>query len=308
MSKILQTILIVLLFTSLCYAQEFSITDQGNRWGVRYYDGFCDPDNPDTMGCSETGLNGYRINGEVIINNITYAILEATFNDNTPNWNTYSFLREENGVVYSYTEMEGEQVLYDFTLEVGDVIEVGFGGDCFDDENNNQMADVIDVSTQFIAGQNRKVITFDVFNDTNFSNSHVQWIEGLGDTGDLIAPIVVFCDTPSFLNCFNDGSELFIFAENEEDCDSLLTIPETSKITTSLTPNPITEQSILTINNLQNNTIIAFYNLLGQSIHQKELTRNTTVVNRSNFPSSGIYFYQIHQEGQIIDTQKFIVK
>ena len=170
------------------------------------------------------------------------------------------------------------------------------------------MADVIDVSTQFIAGQNRKVITFDVFNDTNFSNSHVQWIEGLGDTGDLIAPIVVFCDTPSFLNCFNDGSELFIFAENEEDCDSLLTIPETSKITTSLTPNPITEQSILTINNLQNNTIIAFYNLLGQSIHQKELTRNTTVVNRSNFPSSGIYFYQIHQEGQIIDTQKFIVK
>ncbi|MEP0265205.1 T9SS type A sorting domain-containing protein [Dokdonia sp.] len=301
-------LIFLILQCAISYAQDFSLTDQGNRWGVRYYDGFCDPDNPDTMGCSETNLNGYRINGEVIINDITYAVLEATFNDNNPNWNTYLFLREENGIVYSYTETQGEQILYNFTLEVGDSIEIGFGGDCFDDENNNQMADVIDVSTQFIAGQNRKVITFDVFNNTNFSNSYVQWIEGLGDTGDLISPIVVFCDTPSFLNCFNNGNELFIFAENEEDCDSLLSISEIQKTTATLTPNPITDQSIVTINNPQNNTTIAFYNLLGQLISQEELTSNTTVINRSDFPSNGIYFYQIQQQGQVLETQKFIVK
>ncbi len=302
--------LFFILFQSftIINAQEFSITDQGNRWGARFFDGFCDPDIPDTAGCIETGLYGYRIQGETIINNITYAILEVTFIADPPNWNPHSFIREENGVVYYYSETEGEQILYDFTLEVGDIIDVDFGGDCFNDENNNQMADVIDVSTQFIAGQNRKVITFDVYTSTNFSESYVQWIEGLGDTSDLLAPIVVFCDTPVILTCFNDGNELFVFNEFEGECDNLLNIQENSQITTTLTPNPIVEQSLLTINNFQNNATITIYNLLGQRVDQKEVTNNSIEINRSVFPSTGIYFYQVAQNGIIADTQKFIVR
>ena len=95
---------------------------------------------------------------------------------------------------------------------------------------------------------------------------------------------------------------------NEEDCDSLLNVSEISKVTTSLAPNPVTEQSVLTINNFQNSATITFYNLLGQYIDQKEILSNTTTINHSDFPASGIYFYQLQQEGKIISTQKLIVR
>ena len=298
---------IILLFLSIMSsAQEFSITDQGNKWGVRFYDGLCD--DPVTMGCTVTDLFGYRINGETTINDITYSILERAASSN-PVWSMYRFIREEESIIYTYSESEGETILYDFTLDVGDTVLPIFESDCFSDSNNNGLADVTDVSTQFIAGQNRKVITFDVYNNNNFSDTNFeQWIEGIGSVSNLIEPFTPYCDISIMLNCFNTGEELFIFAENEEDCDSLLQIPDISKISTSLTPNPISRQSILSINNFQNNTTLSFYNVLGQQITQKEVTNSSVAIHRNDFPSSGMYFYQIIQDGVIIDTQKFIVK
>lgn len=299
MNKILHTTLVFLLFTSVFYAQDFSMTDQGNKWGIRFFDEHCgnqDPDDPDYVECDYTGVYAVTINGETIINNTTYAILGGSM-----------FIREEEGIVYQYTESQGEFILYDFTLEVGDTIEIDSNSNCFGDENNNNLADVIDVSTQFIAGQDRKVITFDLIYGSNFS-SNIQWIEGIGSTNNPIYPNLFLCDFVEFLECFNNGEEIFSFSQNEEECNSLLSIPEIPKVTTLLTPNPVTEQSVLTINNFQNKTTITFYNLLGQYIDQKEITNNSMIINRTDFPATGIYFYQIAQNGVITDTQKFIVK
>lgn len=300
MSKILHTVLIALLFTSLCYAQEFSMTDQGNQWAIRWFDNHCgnqDPNDPDYYECDETGVYAFRINGEIIINNTTYAILGGS-----------TFIRQEEGIVYQYVESLGEIILYDFTLEVGDTIEIDSNSNCFGDENNNNLADVIDVSTQFIAGRDRKVITFDLIYSSNLSNN-IQWIEGMGSANNPLYSTLFLCDFVEVLECFNNGEEIFSFSQSSEEiCDSLLSVSEISRLEVSLVPNPVTDQSTLTINSLQNGTTITFYTLLGQFIHQKELTSNTTLVSRSNFPSSGIYFYQIQQQGQILDTQKIIVK
>lgn len=301
MKKILLFILLFSITNS--FAQDFSMADQGNKWGFRSYDEFCDPDYDD---CHYTVLHAYRINGEVNINGITYSILEGS-SSIISSWFSAGFIREEEGIVYSYSESQGESILYDFNLEVGDALEIDFHGDCTMDENGNGLADVIDVSTQFIAGQDRKVITFDAINQSSFSY-YEQWIEGIGSTISFSSDFQAYCHFFISLSCFNNSNEIFNFSGADSDCDSLLSIPESSEITTLLTPNPVTEQSVLTINNFQNNTTITFYNLLGQLIDQKVVTNNTMIINRSSFPSTGIYFYQIAQDGVIADAQKFIVK
>lgn len=296
-------LILLVLQGTISYAQEFSITDQGNKWGIRYYDEYCgnqDPNDPDYVECEYTGVSVARINGEAVFNNITYAFIEgSSFGD--------LFIREEEGIVYQYAGDEEEIILYNFTLEVGDVVPLGSDVGCITDENNNNLADVIDVSTQFIAGYDRKVITFDIGYGSNFSNN-VQWIEGIGSANDATNPDFLLCDLIFVLDCFNNGEEIFSFSQFEEECNALLNLSENSKITTSLTPNPIAEQATLTINTFLPNTTIIFYNLLGQRINQKELTSNTTMIDRSDFPSSGMYFYQIQNEGKILDAQKFIVK
>ncbi len=299
MKKLL--LLILLLSVTNSFAQDFSITDQGNKWGLKYFDGHCDNNEDPDIECEQDGVELIRINGEAVFNNITYAILEGSFTGGA------MYIREEQGVVYQYSESEGEIILYDFTLEVGDTIEIGPEASCFDDENNNNLADVIDVSTEFIAGYDRKVITFDIIYGSNFSGN-VQWIEGIGSANDPTNPDFLLCDFVIVINCFNNGEEIFSFTENEEECDSALSTSEIPKVTALLTPNPITEQSLLTINNFQDNTTITFYNILGQFISKKEVTNNAMVIHRSDFPSNGIYFYQIDQDGVIAKTQKFIVK
>ena len=297
MKKLL--LFIVFISNIHIHAQEISMIDPDNKWGYLSEDPLCDPDDPYDGDCIQFFLDVYRINGETEINGISYAIMERATAIN-PTWIFSTFIREEEGVIYTYSETDGEVVLYDFNLEVGDLLDVGYGGDCFYDDNGNGYADVIDVSTQFIAGQNRKVITFDVQNE--------QWIEGIGSNVNFFSHFQVYCDFGQVISCFNSGEEIFSFFEIDGQCSDLLNIPESPKLITLLSPNPITTQSQLTLSSFQNNTTISFYNLLGQRINQKEITSNSIAIHRTDFPSSGIYFYQIEQDGQVIDSKKFMVK
>lgn len=297
MNKTLHTTLVFLLCSSIFYAQGFPITDQGNRWSVEVSQ-FCG-DLPD---CNDFEITGYRVNGEEVVNGNTYAIIEF-YNTFTNQWQFSSYLRQEGDLVYIFRpNQEQESLLYDFSLEVGDASTLLV----IEDTNQNGVADVTAVTTEFIAGEMRKVITFDVPTLDSTISEFEQWIEGIGSTTNLILPFQSVVDASYNLGCFGNGVELYPFSEIE-DC-SLLNTDSFISTTSSLTPNPISEQSQLTIDQFQGNTSISFYNLLGQLIDQKEVTNNTMAINRSDFPSTGIYFYQIEQNGVITDTQKFIVK
>lgn len=295
MKKLLLVTLLLSIFEF--NAQNFSITDQGNRWTVEITQ-FCG-DLPD---CNDFEISGYRTNGQEVINGITYATIEF-YNIFTNQWQLSSYLREETSIIYILSPNQDEEsILYDFTLEVGDSASII----PLEDTNQNGLADVTAVTNEFIAGEMRKVITFDVPTPDSFISDFEQWIEGIGSTTNLINPFRSVIDAGYNLGCFGDGIEFFPFSE-EGNC-SLLNISEVPEITTSLIPNPIRDQSTLTVNNFQNNTIISFYNVLGQYINRKRIITPTTIINHNDFPSSGIYFYQIEQDGVVIDTQKLIVK
>ena len=161
----------------------------------------------------------------------------------------------------------------------------------------------------------RKKIVFgnadSVFCESPNNNLGEVWIEGIGSLTGFNSRFFNL-DLVSCISCYAEDGVNFFYPATEtfstEDCRiASLSIEDVFVFKSTITPNPITEQSTLTINQFQNNTTISFFNILGQYITQKEITNSTITINRSDFPSSGIYFYQITQDGIVVDTQKFIV-
>jgi N-acetylneuraminic acid mutarotase len=71
-------------------------------------------------------------------------------------------------------------------------------------------------------------------------------------------------------------------------------------------PNPATYQITFNVKNL-NNTTIEIYNSIGQLVMSANNISNLFVLEKNNLPS-GLYYYKIKDNHQIIKTDKFIFK
>lgn len=78
--------------------------------------------------------------------------------------------------------------------------------------------------------------------------------------------------------------------------------------TVSFYPNPITTSMTVTINNASeiNSSDLRIFNILGQQIMNRIITKSTTVIN-TNF-KSGIYFYKVTSKNGSIQSGKLIKK
>ena len=97
----------------------------------------------------------FSLNGEtVLINGMTYHRIRRN------NSNPACLIREDNGKVYKYYfSLDSEVIMYDFTLEIGDTILVKLSEYCYDGGGSGQIPlTVVDVTTQNIAGEDRKVL------------------------------------------------------------------------------------------------------------------------------------------------------
>jgi hypothetical protein len=277
MKKLL--LFILLLQFSIVIAQFEPIIQEGKIWTENAGDFFEDTYYTIT----------YRYNGTTTINSIEYTNLEIAIGVS----NEFSLAgnyREENGQVF-LREGNSERLVYDFNLNIGDTFESHIG----------ETFTVTEASMVEYAGTMRKKIVFgdaEVYDcggtDTGIGE---VWIEGIGSLTGLNEQFFNL-DLVSCIACYSEDGINFFYPITEnfstEDCRiASLNVDDFTAFKSKLTPNPITKQATLTINTFQPNTTITFYNLLGQRISQKELTSSTTVIARSYFPSSGMYFYQI---------------
>lgn len=93
----------------------------------------------------------------------------------------------------------------------------------------------------------------------------------------------------------------------EDGCvDFTGSIGETSKITSSIFPNPNNGFFTISLNDKINGTI-EIVNNLGQTIVQKEIHEFQFNLNLEKQPT-GVYFYQIESENQIISSGKIIIQ
>lgn len=282
---------ISLLFSCITFSQDYiPMVEDGNAWSVVSLDHI--------SGYAYT--NDYAISGEEVINGLTYGILY--FNDNMITCR----LREENGILYSaQPPYDEETILLNLTLEIDDEFIWEYG--CLSEGSGViEKLKVINVYEDFIAGQNRKVITLQGYEYGGFPFEYFEdWIEGIGST-TAIGPLGGFhFDGSKHLTCFtnNDGTTFF---NGYEQCEILAT--ESFELSTIiLSPNPISEKSILQLPSESEIDQLKIYNISGRLIKDIRITSDNYILKNMDY-TSGLYFYQVSSNGKHIKTEKFIVK
>ncbi len=300
--EILFTALFI-MFTSLGFSQDYiPMLQEGNSWNVDiYYEPF--------KGDSFTITRELSLGEVVEIDGLEYYQTLVSGNESC-------LLREDNGYVYKYNDfLQEEFLLFDFSLEVGDVFNVmesaysGFPSfsSCaspdllswvYETELHVESVDYVD-----IAGQNRKVITFEEY----FSGGQYAWIEGIGNwTGfDLMSETIDVSGT-TIIACFTtEGETYFMFGATSCDNTTLHT-SDFLKNEIKLFPNPLTETSVLQFPPGFGIDQIKIYDVTGKVFADERIDKLVHPIAAKKF-SSGLYLYQLYSSGNLIKTDKFVV-
>lgn len=284
MKKLLLTFSI--LFSLNSFSQPYlPMLEEGNVWSVDFQamDG-------------SIFLDQIEIVGETEINGVVYKeLLFGLYGYNC-------LLREENGIVYHLNSPnDTEEIFYNFNLEVGDIFTYSFDVCAYSMPGNGGVEyEVTSVDTQFIAGENRKVIELMAYNTE-------YWIEGIGSLSG-VDPHSIYVDMgETKLVCFTkDGVTTFF--NGATSCDNTIIGTENfDHKEIILYPNPIINISILKFPNTASVDKIKIYNLNGKLVKENIVRKDYHSLNGMDY-RSGIYFYQLFSNGKIIKTEKFIVK
>jgi len=299
--KFLQ-VLLILINTAFSYAQYIPVLQENNNWSVDVHFETGEPQDPPyyliiteqiSIGDIENvdGLDYYRVwSGD-----------QAT-----------CLLREENGIVYKYDEHEEvDKILFDFTLEVGDTFNLinsaynsyGFcsihGTDLWESQLTVDTVEEIE-----IAGELRKVITFSESGEF----IQFQWIEGIGNISgfDMLWGWV---DVTGFneLACFTTNGTTYFF-NGATSCDNtILGNDEASKNNVILYPNPVNDKSILQLPSVGYADTIRIFDLQGRLVKEMSISTDYFIIDAMQF-RTGLYFYQVFSENNLIKSDKFLVK
>jgi hypothetical protein len=291
-------ILLVLLLWVSPYvkAQEYlPMLEEGTVWSIYIFDFFY----------GTSGEFQVSLEGETVINGKTYKNVYREYGGTT------CFVREENGIVYRYHPNEDvETIMYDFTLELGDTFN-------FPDPETSLVEFctmegllftgpyewvVTDVYTQYIAGENRKVIELDHWSECGTT---ATWIEGIGSslgfdvTGDMIHL------TCTMLVCYQKDGQITLF-NGASSCE-LLGVPYYQFTTSTLYPNPVTHQAFLFVDQALVGSELLVYDMQGRLKSQVLIQRETFTINGMEY-AAGMYLYQIRSKGKVVDSGKFVVR
>ncbi|MCL2596181.1 MAG: T9SS type A sorting domain-containing protein [Paludibacter sp.] len=312
-------ILVTLFISSvtLINAQTNLIADEGNTWNVLYF-GF-------TYGVDEHGMpieqiwevntEQYVIIGDVVYNGITYKHVFKT-DMSTGELTPTALIRQESQKVYILGET-AEKVLYDFTLENGDMTDLACG------YWNNLYANVDYVN---INGTDRKRIQLTPEYGANPSYYTIDtWLEGVGSLYDFIycGPISggeryllcmsyndsIIYQNPLFQKCYYSGG---IDSEDVQEIADLLGyqvystgLEQTQNINISV---KISDDKI-TVDFPTNETSLQvdIFNLSGQKVYSEKLNINKNEIE-VGFLSNGLYFIKIQGSNGQINNFKILKK
>lgn len=237
-------ILIVLLNTTFCFSQAYIPTlESGKTWHI-----------VKPMGLGNFSFHHFKIDCDTNINSYNY---KKAYSCDTMGNKQYfmGFFREDISTQKIYEFVNGfDSLIIDYQFQAGDTI-AGM--------------DVDSVTNEFVFGQNRKVIYFDVV---------YKWIEGIGSSFFGLKPI---------LGGLNIYSNVYGVNYTDNTCIPLNIIGiENNTIEFSQNNNVINFQS-----NNNNQKKVNIYNNLGQIIYQ------TKFVNFINIDLSahekGMLFFEV---------------
>ena len=270
-----KSLCILLLFLSnLALCQEYKpLLDTYNQWSVRY----C------FSGCS---TDIYYTNGDTIVDAMNYKVLDGY------HYISRGFLLREDVTekkVYLKTILPSgirEYLLYDFSLEVGDSIDIKNPASPFIEDAGYYKVDAITLLPLVDSNLYRHFYLSPAASNTISENDAI-WVEGVGSLSLINAPGGdPDVNSVGRVACmFKDGVSFYADLDIIEDCEDIIldkplfqpTI-NNSKIINALVIN---EFSVI---NIEPFFALAIYNLNGQLLQQINLNnQNTVTLNLSSY-------------------------
>ena len=252
------------------------------------------------------------------IDSFVYTVLRRTGNSNyfgTANGYTdtlFGFFRNDtlNRKVFFRSSLTdtADQLMYDFTLNVGDTIPSTWLG-------NNWLNVIDSVDTVWMYGQPRRRLSF--LDYSFIPGAEGAIIEGIGSLHGFAEQLTVPMEPMSYsLECFSYKDSAYSFSWGNlppqldqptysgSSCWLYSEIKEfENHSSVSLFPNPFSTQ--LTFSAADNEqTSISLYNFLGQKVLQQTFTNNTTI--NTEQLAEGIYIYELRNEAGTVTTGKVV--
>ena len=276
-------ILLLLMGTINIKAQDYHpLVEDGKQWNVL----FSYPWSPPDPQHKYTDI--YKIEGDTLVDGVPYKVMYATRNENLTGWNLWGFIREtEDGQVFSHRpSTSDEQLLYDFSMEVGDTI-------CMCDYGYDECCMVvIEKGETIVNGEPRQQIVLEY----PFGNGEEEvWIEGIGSLYGIVDSGSLFLTGGSTnLLCYYEDGDL-IWQNTMPGFDMCYIInpdgieeDETFSVV-SVFPNPSKGKVIIEGVEVCS---VQVYNALGQMVKTVEDTNEISV---AGLPE-GVYVLRIRDE------------
>lgn len=237
--------------------------------------------------------DNYRLSGDTVINNQTYTKLYKSQEEFPINWNYCAGLREENQKVWRIgTNNYPEMLIYDFTLNLGDTINLW-------DEDPMIVDSIVNKP---INNENRKHIYFSY---PGYPSLSELWIEGIGSNRGILEPgSGTFEGGSSWFLCMKENGAIIYSNPNYNSCFLITEIEEINYSLIEAYPNPA--EDLIKISNLENIRIesISLFDLSGQKI--RDFDKSKTELDLSRI-STGIYLLKLsYANSEII--RKIIIK
>ncbi len=258
---------------------------------------------------SEHGTYAYRNNGTISVNDTIYYQLEkfSYCGENIP-ITPIMLIREDSGKWYSrHNELEEDELLFDFTLEVGESVTLETCFDFFAEPQTLEVTAIEEIT--MYDGSNRRMWTLVYDEASALAGNTEYWIEGIGNLQiGLVHSLSFSCvDLNEWLHCYfeNDDRKFptYEFPFGIDCCNTVGISEQLSDKSISIFPNPTTIE--LTIQSQAQISSIEISDLTGRIIFTSQPNTTLIKVNTEAFPT-GCYFLCITIENGTVEALKFM--
>ncbi len=283
--------LIFLLVACVAQAQQYTpFPKSGGAWLQHYFNHTTQP------------ISGYAYlieqEKDTVINNLTYSLLYKTSQSayNTPKgWvishyrSEYGALREDSFKHIYFFDLHDkkEYLIYDFNLQVGDTIPLGYNH-----KNENYPIVISNIDSILIDTVYRKRFGLSDMS-SNYTEPYAYIIEGIGSKYGLLSDLKWPFEIGNHLDCFGiDGKSLFPYPNGKCALSKPTSVPENPLTFFNLFPNPTTGRFTIQTQSIFSNGYICVRDVTGRIMHQENLQFPSQQIDISKNPK-GLYFVEI---------------
>jgi hypothetical protein len=185
-------------------------------------------------------------------------------------------------IYFIYPSFSQEQLLYDFSLNVGDTL-------------SNCVVSTID---SILIGTNYR-------KQFHFMGSQYSMIEGIGSTAGLLEPFIPF-ESGGTLTCFSQNGAT-LYPDTITACYIVTRVNEIKNLRSfSISPNPFHTFAILQVTSEFLNSELVIYNTLGNIVRQQIINEGSIQICRNEL-CSGFYFFKIISDKGYTASGKVII-